>query len=242
MKPTFKFTLILTFFALFSFYSCQDEIIEETPIDQEELFVPESQLANLVMSASFNNSTIDDVLDDANCFSVNLPVTIVANGITITIDTHDDLEILEEIFDEFTDDDDVLEFFFPITIILNDHTEVHIENEEQLDSFIERCENIDDNAIECIDFVYPISFSLYNSQFQIIETVVIDNKRQLHHFLERLEEDSQGGVVLASLNFPVELKYEDGNVIEVHSNQELQRALNEAREECRNYEREYMVL
>jgi hypothetical protein len=232
MKSQFKFALILTFFALFSFYSCQDEVIEETPINEEELIVPESQLANLMMSTSFNNSTVDDILDEANCFSVNLPVTIVANGITITIDTQDDLELLEEIFDEFTDDDDVLEFFFPITIILNDHTEVQIENKEELEAFVLRCEEIDEEVIECVDFIYPISFSLYDAQFQIIDVVEIRSERELHQFFKRLREDNQNSVVLASLNFPVELEYADGSTKEIHNNIELARALSEAKEDC----------
>ena len=34
---------------------------------------------------------------------------------------------------------------------------------------------VDDDNIECVDFVYPISFSLYDSAFQILDTVVIEN-------------------------------------------------------------------
>lgn len=231
MKPNFKFVLILSLFALFTFNSCQDETIEETQ-NQEETLAPDSTVAGLIRSTASNNGAVDNVLDGADCFSVNLPVTIIVNGITITINTLEDLALIEEIYDEFEEDEDFLEFLFPITIILNDYTEVVIENEEQLEEFIDACFDDEDDVIECVDFVYPISFSIYNSDFQIIDTVVIENDEELYDFLDELEDNPSGGAILASLNFPVTLIYADGTTVEVNSNQELEAALNAAEEVC----------
>ena len=126
-------------------------------------------------STAANDGSVDDTMDAANCLSINLPVTIIVNGITITINTLEDLEFIQELFDEFDDDEDFLEFLFPITIILNDYTQIVIENQEQLENFIDECTDDNDDVIECVDFVYPISFSIYNSDFQIIDTVIIEN-------------------------------------------------------------------
>ncbi len=229
MRPNFKIRLILlSLFALISFYSCQTEVLEETQ-NQEETINAGSAVARLMRSTAANNGTLDNIMDGTDCFSVNLPVTIIANGITITIDSLEDLELLQEIFDEFQDDEDVLEFFFPITIVLNDHTDITIQNHEELQAFIEECTEDDvDDVIECVDFVYPISFSIYNSAFQIIDTVVIENDEALYDFLEELEENPAGGAIIASLNYPVTLIYSDGSTIEVNSNQELQAAINAA--------------
>lgn len=229
MKTLFKLFTI-TFFALLLFTSCQDEIFEETPINEEELLVANSELASLIQSTSARDGRVDNILDDANCLSVNLPVTVVVNDITITINTLDDLELIEDIFDEFENDDDLLELLFPITIVLNDHEEIVINNQDELDAFVEQCTDDSDDDIECIDFQYPISFSIYNTAFQIIETVFIENDRELHEFLERLENSNS--TLLVSLNFPVTMIYANGETIEVHNNQELSRVLNEARENC----------
>ena len=237
MKPNFKFVLILSLFALFTFNGCQNETIEETQ-NQEETIAPDSTVADLLRNTAANNGSLDNVMDGANCFSVNLPVTIVVNGITITINTLEDLALIEEIYDEFEDDEDFLEFLFPITIILNDYTEIVIENEEQLEAFIEECTEDDDDVIECVDFVYPISFSIYNSDFQIIDTVIIENDEELYDFLEELEDNPSGGAILASLNFPVTLIYADGTTVEVNSNQELEAAINAAEEVCDDDEEE----
>jgi len=231
MKTKFNYALLLTFFALLTFSSCQDEVLEITETNEEQVLAANSELASLMKSTSSNSGSTNDIVlssfrnDDTNCLSVNLPVTIIVNGITITIDTQEDLELIEDIYEEFNDDEDVLEFIFPITIILNDYTEVVIENLDQLENFIERCNN-DDDVINCVDFHYPISFSIFNTEFQIIDTIVIENDRELYHFLERINDANEP--LLASLNFPVKLVYANGETVEVHNNQELERAINEA--------------
>ena len=70
----------------------------------------------------------------------------------------EDIEVLPKNSDEeFDENEDILDFIFPITIIFNDYTEVVIENEEQLENFITDCDDeVDDDVIECIDFVYQI--------------------------------------------------------------------------------------
>jgi hypothetical protein len=230
MKSLLKF-LTITFFALLLFTSCQDEVIEESSINEQELITASSPLASLMQSTSARDGRVDNILDNANCLSVNLPVTVIVNGITITINTLEDLELIEDIFNEFENDNDILELLFPITIVLNDYEEIVINNQEELEAFIEQCTDHSDDDIECIDFQYPISFSIYNTDFQIIETVVIENDRELHEFLERLE-NSDSGVLLVSLDFPVTMVYANGETIEVHNNQELSRVLNEAQENC----------
>lgn len=229
MKTKFKNTLLLTFFALLALTSCQNEITEITQPDEEQVIVPQSTLSDLMVSASTNNGTVDNILDNADCLSVNLPVTIVVNGITITINTLEDLELIYDIFEEFVDDEDELELIFPITIILNDYTEVVIENQEQMDEFIDRCSEVEE-VIECVDFVYPISFSIYDTSFQVIETIVIENDEELYDFMERIEDAEEA--ILASLNFPVKLEYSNGEHVEVYNNNELEAAIQRAEEMC----------
>jgi len=237
MNFKFNFVLILTFFALLSFSSCQDEVLEVTETNEETLIAPNSALANLMQFTVTNDGSVDDIMDETNCFSVNLPVTIIVNDITITINTLEDLAIIEDIYDEFDTDEDDLEFLFPITIVLNDYDEIVIENQDQLEVFIEDCLDEEEEVIECIDFNYPISFSIYNTDFQIIDTVTIENDEQLYDFLENLQNETDEAV-LASLNFPVTMIYTDGSTIEVNNNSELQEVINEAEDDCDGEEEE----
>ncbi len=230
IKPTIKQIFLIHLFVLFALFSCNEDPIQETQNNQEEVIAPNSSLANLMSATSSNDGSIDDILDGADCFSVNLPVTITAGDITFTINTLDDLELLEDILDEL-DDDDILEFLFPITITFNDFEEVVIENEEQFEEFVDACFDDDDDIIECVDFQYPISFSIYNTDFQVIDTITVDDDEELYEFLESLEDD-ENGVVLASLNFPVTLIYANGETIEVNNNQELEDAIIAAEDDC----------
>ena len=164
----FRFSLLLIMMAFFLGLSCQEEANEETPPNEEETIAPNSALANLMRNTSANDGTTDNIMDDSDCFTVNLPVTIVANGITLTIESLDDLSLIEAIFNQNNNDEDDVEFLFPITIILNDYTEINIDSLEELNAFIESC-IANEEVIECVDFVYPIIFSIYDTNFQVIE-------------------------------------------------------------------------
>ena len=182
MKPTIKRIFLINLFALFALFSCNEEPFQEVQNNQEEVIAPNSSLTNLMALTTSNDGSVDDILDGSDCFSVNLPVTITAGNITITINTLEDLELLEDILDEL-DDEEVPEFLFPITITLNDFEQVVIENQEELEAFIDQCLDDDNEVIECVDFQYPIVFSIYNIDFQVIDAVVIEYDKDLYEFV-----------------------------------------------------------
>lgn len=229
MAIKFRHTFFLFLFALFSLTACQDETFEVDNTDSQETLEPTSALADLMSRATANFGAADNILDESSCFSVELPVTIVVSDITIVIETESDLEQLEDFFDELDDDEEFLDFVFPITIIFSDYSEIIIENEDELEDFIEQCDE-DDDVIECVDFLYPISFSVFNNEFDFIDTVVIENDQQLYVFLDELEDDDN--VLIVSLNYPVTLEYANGETLEVNSNQELVEAIEIAEEDC----------
>ncbi|WP_407557310.1 hypothetical protein [Winogradskyella sp. 4-2091] len=233
MKTKINYLFSVILFALLAFTSCQDEVNDIENPDDQETIVPNSSLANLMSNVVTNNGAIDDFLDNSSCFSVELPVTIVVSDITIIIETEADLEDLEDLLDNVSVDEDALDFIFPITIVYNNYEEVVIANTDQLQAFIDECINEDDDdIIECADFVYPVSFSVFNSDFNLVETIVIENDETLYDFLDELEDDENALIV--SLNFPVSIIYANGEIIEVNSNEELSAAIENAEQFCDN--------
>ncbi|MGB5419729.1 hypothetical protein [Algibacter sp.] len=230
MKTTLKTFLLIPFFALLLFTSCQDEVTEITPPVDSEALTAESELTSLMFATSIMDGSADNIIDEASCLSVELPVTVIVNGLEIIIDSEEDFDVIEAIFKEFEDDDDELEIIFPITIILSDYEEIVIENREALEALIEACkdENEEDDDIECIDFHYPISFSIFDTDFLIIDVVTIENDRQLYRFLKRVKNAE----VIASLNFPITLEYADGTTVVVKNNEELARTIKAAKNAC----------
>ncbi|TYP96256.1 hypothetical protein C7447_1086 [Tenacibaculum adriaticum] len=221
------FFLPLMVFALLT--SCQKEEVNIVNPTEESIIKNNSTTATLMSRTATNDGSVDNIIDNANCLEIILPVTVTANGITVTIESITDYSVLEGILDEFTNDNDEVAITFPIHVTLNNYTEIVLNSQEELNQAIEGCvgENEEDDDIECIDFKYPISFSIYNTSFQIIETKTINNDSELYHFMESLD-----GAILASLNFPVSLINPSGEIIEVASNQELDEALSNADEAC----------
>ncbi|WP_188654575.1 hypothetical protein [Yeosuana aromativorans] len=229
MKTKLTF-LLLPLFALIMFTSCQKEVVEVTNPNEAEALVANSELTTLISSTSKMDGSKDNIIDRASCMSVELPVTVIANGLEITIDSEEDYQVIKAIFDEFEDDQDSLQIIFPITIVLADHTEIVVENRDALQNLAAECqgENQPDDDIECIDFQYPISFSVYNTDFQVINNVTIENDRQLFRFIHRVKQ----GEVFASLDFPVTMELADGSTVVVHNNLELQNTINDAKDSC----------
>lgn len=224
MKFYFK-SYYLFFVLTLLFVSCQKEAVDVEEPSSEEILTPNSNLSNLIQRTSANNVSRDDILDNSSCFSVELPVTVKVSDITITIETEDDFDELEDILEDF--EGEIPEFFFPITLISADYIETLIENQSQLEALLGDCEEQDD-TIECVDFVYPISFSTLNIDFVIIDTINIESNKALYDFLESLNDDA----TLVALNFPVILRFANGETQTVNSNTELSNAISSVGDDC----------
>ena len=101
-----KKLLLLPFFALLMLMSCQQEVVDVTVPAEAEALVASSTLTSLVASTSIKDGSADNIIDKANCLSVDLPVTVVVNGVEIIIDSKEDFAVIEAIFNEFDDDID----------------------------------------------------------------------------------------------------------------------------------------
>ncbi|MFD2101596.1 hypothetical protein [Flagellimonas iocasae] len=211
-----------------NFTSCQNEFEEVGGTDEQETIQANSSTAKLIEETCSHDGSYDNIVDGASCFAVQFPYTVEVNGIEITIDSKEDLQSIEDIFDEFEDDDDILNILFPITITLSDFSTIVIENKEQLIAKAEECfEGGDDNDIECIDFVYPITLYTFDINVQISNEIHIESDEQLRRFFAELEEGD-----LISIEFPLTLKKYDGTEIVVENNAALSVALSNAKNEC----------
>lgn len=228
MKRSVNILAFLFLFALV-FSSCRkEETITETDPDQPVLLAS-STVAGLMKSMSLNDGSIDNIIDNANCFFIQLPVTVIVNGITFEVKTEDDYDIIEDIFDEFDDDSDELQIIFPIIIILKDYTQIRINNKSELDNIANNCngENEFDDDIECLDFVYPISVSVFDMVTEQKENITISNDNEMYNFLEYLDDDD-----IVAINFPVSLILFDGSEISVTNLVELEAAIDANKDAC----------
>ncbi|MBT8284421.1 MAG: hypothetical protein HKO75_03490 [Flavobacteriaceae bacterium] len=229
MKNVFKYSVFsLLFMATLMVTSCQEEFEELPQPDEQQTIMASSSTALLIEKTTSNDGSYDNIVDGASCFALNFPYTVEVNGIEITIDSREDLHVIEEIFDAIEDDVDVLEIIFPITITFSDFSEEVINNKEELRALAEGCiEGGDDDDIECIDFVYPITLYTFDINEQQTGSVTVNSDRELRLFFKGLDDDD-----LISIDFPVTLELYDGTLVTVRTNAELAAAIENAKEAC----------
>jgi hypothetical protein len=229
MKNVFKYSVFsLLFVATLIFTSCQEEFEELPQPDEQQTIMASSSTAKLIERTSSRDGSFDNIVDGASCFALNFPYTVEVNGIQITIDSIEDLRVIEEIFDSLDNDVDLLEIFFPVTITLSDFTEIVINNKEELRELAAEClEGGEDDDIECIDFVYPITLFTFDINLQQTGSVTVNSDRELRLFFKELGEDD-----LISIDFPVTLELYDGTRVTVNSNAELAVAIESAKDAC----------
>ncbi len=229
MKNVFKYSVFsLLFMATLMVTSCQEEFEELPQPDEQQTLMASSTTAKLIERTAANDGSFDNIVDGASCFALNFPYTVEVNGIQITIDSREDLQVIEEIFDAIEDDVNVLEIFFPVTITYSDYSQIVINNMEELRALAEECvEGGADDDIECIDFVYPITLYTFDINEQQTGSVTVNSDEELRLFFKGLDEND-----LISIDFPVTLELYDGTQITVNSNAELAVAIENAKEAC----------
>ncbi len=229
MKKFFKSSLyfgLLT--AAMVFTSCQKETYDVDDPMEGEAMSATSATAKLMERTASNDGSYDNIVDGASCFDIRFPYTVKVNGLEITIDSKDDLRLIEEIFDAVEDDEDLLDIIFPITITMSDYSEITINGEAELKELAEQClEGGDDDDIECIDVVYPVTFFTLDINSVQTGSVVVESDMEMRRFFAGLGEND-----LISIQFPVAFVMYDGTEVTVNSNVELAAAIEQAKDLC----------
>lgn len=213
---------------LFISSGCQDESEEITPPPSEKAITPNSKLADYISRIALNDGSFDNIIDKASCTQLVLPVTVIVNGQEVQINSADDFKIIEGILDESENDNDTLNIVLPVTVTRPDHTQVVISSYEGFRDIADEClEGGHDEDIECIDFQYPLTLSIYDSNLQLFNTAVIETDQALFKVFENLDEG-----LFASFKFPVTLIVYGGAEIVINNHDELEDAIEDNIDGC----------
>jgi len=229
MKNLFYYAayIILLLTAL-SFTACQSEDPLDIQVNEEQTLMASSSTAKLMEDTVSNDGSHDNIIDGSSCFDIRFPYTVSVNGVEITINSEDDFQVIEDLFDAIEYDDDVLDIIFPIVITMADYTEVTINGIEDLREVAAQCvEGGDDDDIECIDVLYPVTLFTYNPNVQETGSVTVNSDKELRRFFAGLEPTD-----LISIEFPVMFEMFDGTKVTVNSNSELADAIERAKNAC----------
>ena len=211
-------TLCLSFLGLMS---CQDEIDTENG-NNPNTNSSTSPTANNLERASMYDGSFDDFLDGISCSSILLPVTATINNTEITLVSEADYQLVLNILGQITNDDDSIELQFPLTVRLSNYTEVQVASQSEYDALIDTCEDAEnkaEDAINCLDFDFPITILTFDLNAEQTGSVVIESKPQLYTYMNNFGDDA-----LFAINYPItaNVSGESSSVVEITSDMDLQ--------------------
>ncbi|CAD5264268.1 MULTISPECIES: DUF4382 domain-containing protein [unclassified Imperialibacter] len=207
--------------------SCQEPSEDITGPDKEMAFTKGSALGQLLQKMSLKDGSDDNVIDNASCLTLVLPVKGSFRGKAFTVSKEADLAVLQDIYylNPYQSDRFLLDF--PLRVIKSDHTEVAVSSQEELDVLAALCvANGLDDDIECVDIEYPISMATYDLQNQIADIRTVADDASLFHLFNEFNDDD-----LLSIQFPIHVATSmEAQVIE--GNTALQNAFDAAQDTC----------
>lgn len=216
-----KTRYLLFFIYSLILFSCQkeeSEIIDDTKNPKPTSIIANSPLASLIARTAQNPTALDNVIDNSSCFSVQLPVTVIVNGINIVVESQTDYQTVQNAIDAFSTDDDIVNFVYPITLKFQNFSTQVVNNSNALDTIIDNCGEDDGlDEIDCIAINYPISVNIYDANNQIANVLVIQNNTQLFSFITSLSTGIIGSIV-----YPISVTDSNGQSEIVNSNTELE--------------------
>ena len=209
--------------------SCRKEETELIEAPEDEVLVANSKIANLILKIVSNDGSNDNIIDKSNCFNINFPVAVTANNQEINVNSKNDYKIIEYIFDEEDDDTDVITITFPIIISLKDHSTVTINNNAELLSYSNNCngENEQDDDIECLDFKYPITASIFNTENELIDVITVSSDNSLYKLIDNLSITD-----FVTINFPITVILLDETELTANNLVELETIIEAYNNDC----------
>lgn len=224
MKLKHFLNLSLVALLLMSCQSEENEIVQ----DANQNLANSSPLTNLISRVSQNPTSTDNVLDNSSCFSIVLPVTVIVNGQNIVVANQTDYQTVQDAIDAFSNDDDIVNFVYPITIQFQNFSTLVVQNADVLDDIMDDCGEDDGfDEIDCLNFNFPIVVNVYNANNQLAETISITNNIQLYNFLESLEDNEY-----IAIQYPISVTDSNNQTIVISNNDQFEDVIEDAIDDC----------
>jgi hypothetical protein len=222
-----NFTLFVCTLFAFSVLSCQDE--EESIVqDTTNNFTKSAPISLLINRVSQYETTRDNVLDGTSNCSIKLPAHVTVNGQYVNVISENEFQTVQNIKNQSNSDDDIVHFGYPLTMIYPNYYEHVVTDEAQFNYIMAHYG--DDSAyheVACLDFNYPFSINIYNTNNQVGSTVAIQSDTQLYNFIDNLTTSQIVGIV-----FPITLTMSGSQQITINNNTELENTINQAVNSC----------
>lgn len=161
--------------------------------------------------------------DRNECFQLVFPVTfIMPDGSEITGETRPELRMaIRAWYEANPTADERPDLQFPVELEYQDGTIVTIEDSEALRTAFQECRE-ENGFNRCFVFVYPITYIMPDGT-----EISGDSREEIGMAIRAWYEDNPGEEGHATLQFPIEIEYEDGSIETINGKEELRTAFSE---------------
>jgi len=204
--------------------SCQKEHVEINEPDKRTAITANDIVAGLILKVALKDGSYDNIIDRCSEISIQFPYSIHVRNEIIEITSVEDIETMKLEYFQFRNS---IHIIYPVTVIYSDYSESILNNTGDLRKIQNQYQSKDGDAdIECIDFIYPIEITLYNTSYQKTDLWIIKNDKDLHALFRDIQDQ------IVSIKYPIQLKTSDGNRITINDNVELEREISKFENTC----------
>lgn len=153
------------------------------------------------------------------CFQIEFPITFtMPDQSQITLESKEDWVLIDEWYEANPDADTRPDLNFPVNITYRNDSTVTINNQEELLAAKAECET-DRRMSACFSLVFPVTFVMPDGLTEIVVESREDYREIKSWYRANPDADERPDLV-----FPVDIEYEDGTILTVNSEEELQAA------------------
>ena len=219
---------MLLLVALLGLTGCMESYEDVQYPDENEVISLNSSFERQLINITLLDGSIDNVLDNASCLTVKLPVEAYLNDELYQINTYSDLQAFETAYQEEITSRDQFRLVYPIRVINEKYQETEISNAIDLELQAQNCvEGGTDSDIECIDFVYPLKVVSYDPIYQSAKVESIPNDNELYYLLANRKTEEVLG-----FGYPITVLDHQGEQVAISGNDEMQNLINAAVSTC----------
>lgn len=209
---------------LFGILACQEENTIESP--ESGAFTVGSPLGVAIVQTAQADTSGDNIIDSTSCYRIEFPYLITVNGQPVNVNSVDSYQTVAAILSSTSMDDDTITFNFPITLKFRDHSTQTVSSSAELAGVNNVC-GPEALSFNCIGFVFPISFTVYDTAAQTPDAVTVSDEESLYEYVTGLSPET-----LLSFVFPVSLLSYDGELITVDNHSAMLSVLNGFSGDC----------
>ena len=222
-KNYFCFLVFISFFM-----ACQTGSVQEVH-NTTATITKTTPLTTEVQRVVMQKTSQDDIIDKSSCFMIKMPYVVTVDNVQISINSPSDYQLVQNIINAFSNDNDIVTIHFPVTVLFNDYTQKSITNQTDFNSLVSNCQtNLNKfGKINCLSINYPISISVYDSNYQIASSVSINDNMAMYNFISNLSDNK-----FIAINYPITVKDQNGQNVIITTNSQFEDMIKNAVDNC----------